>query len=312
MEFQQVEYLIANYQEGNQLMQPTEIPWFAFDFTLLASSTVWLQTLNMDADNGEFNFIDFVELDNAKLNANHFEGYNTIADNIGFCRLAFKDGTNTIYKVSNELFKFSKGANFLNMEVINGWFPVPTTTAVQNDSEILLGVIGNIKIGFGLKFKLTGDSNYYYAYVHSIVGNSMFIYGAPFTSAIEELFYCSQDFISLIDFTISDESFSVVDADILNDYNNQSIEMQTGALVYFKAKCKTEDTGQKAQLSVRNDFDLLKTIDLETSYNGSGVTINTGYYIYTAGDNLRLDVPDVGANIMTSGVSFKAIQVVTL
>jgi hypothetical protein len=154
MEFEQLEYLLTNYDVGNNLMQPKEIPYFAFDFTVLASSTVWLQVLNFNENTNTFSFVDFIQLDNTKLKSNYFEGYSTVSDNLGICRIVFKNASEDVYKISSSLLKFTtETITPTNMDVVNGWIPFSVTNVSRiSDSQIkILGQDVESWAGVGLK-----------------------------------------------------------------------------------------------------------------------------------------------------------------
>lgn len=107
MEFEQKEYLLANYDIADKLFSSKEIPNFAFDFALESNSTVWLQTLDINTDTQTFTFVDYVELNNSKLRSNYFEAYTHSTEILkGLYRIVFKNDVSEIYKVSYNLLNY--------------------------------------------------------------------------------------------------------------------------------------------------------------------------------------------------------------
>jgi len=187
MEFVKLEYLIANYKAGDLIMTATQIPYFAFDFTLLPNSTVWLQSLTFNESTNEYSFSDYRELTNAKLKSNYFEGYETSNIQKGFYRIAFKDSSSAVYKISYCLLNYSKYA-FISQDLqvlFSNGNPIDFSTnpATVPDSESLQNA--TISKAYSLKVPATeylevfnGDNlptNY------SILVNLNFTYGGELT-----------------------------------------------------------------------------------------------------------------------------------
>jgi len=295
MDFENLDYLIQNYDAFNDRMEIREIPYFAIPFTQQASSSVWLQVLNFDTLTNTYSFVDYLQLDGAKNQTTYFEGYTTSSDNLGLCRIVFKNGSSDIYKVSKNLLKYTTETMATAEIVYDGWITIDISLYEAVDSSHIKIKNSDFSIHKGCGLKINGTiSNFIYDVSYSSPDSTIELKGVTLPGTITSISYKKEPII-LTGRYWQGSMNKAGESDIFGldiNANETILKETTCTIVYIANNCEGLGSGGgSATWNIQNSSNVIvSNVTLLAGYSDCGMLIDNGLNVLSFHDKPTLEV----------------------
>jgi hypothetical protein len=276
----------------------------------LNKSAVGLGNVDNTADSAK-NVLSATKLTTARtINGVSFDGSGNITITDSTKEPAFAAGTTLQYLRGDKTWQTlpTSGSVWNDFLPITSTTPASTSTLNRTGSNYFTTIL---KIGYGLKYKIAGV--YYYGIVTAVTSTLLTVAGIPLSGAIQEIYYCDQSNVMRQDLEINNSDWLVPLTNILVDgYTKHPLKAPSGWLVMIETWSAGVDSGTtKGRIKLMNGNNTVSSVPdgiectTAKTYNNSGVTIQSAYYKYAGGDNVRVDITQPGSNKDTTEAKFE-------